>query len=296
MTIHGLATQGTSGDTHLAPLVFPPGNGAIKVFAGPREDPFFFDLVGFNRSIASGTNQFTGVDAFLGKIVNAMVLEFPVSMVFPDGACIAPAGTLFTTPCGVWADTQLANLADDQNSLSQVDRMGNPAVNTALIPGPRKDDFNFGKPADDPNKFAAVILAQILNLDAKFGTCKNGNTTGAAGCGSTPLLQCAVACNPNVPQLAAVAVPDVLRFASNAPDGYPNGRQLFDRTTDLLISLILQIPNFTDGTDVKQYCLPQPDKHGKLHHKQQAAVFPYLGPPLQLDDRKPFQFADQSCP
>src|SRR5215212_6319757 len=99
--------------------------------------------------------------------------------------------------------------------------MGNPAVNTALIPGPKKDDFNFGQPQNDPTNFAGIIVNQILTLDKKFGTC-----------------------DPNIPQLAAVAVPDVLRFASNAPDGYPNGRQLFDRTTDLLISLILQIPNF----------------------------------------------------
>jgi hypothetical protein len=95
----GFATQGTSGGTHLAPIVTTAGD--IKVFAGPREDPFFFDLIGFNRSIATGANLFTGVDAFLGKNINAIVLEFPVNMVFPANVCkgmVSP--TAFPTPCG----------------------------------------------------------------------------------------------------------------------------------------------------------------------------------------------------
>ena len=49
-------------------------------------------------------------------------------------------------------------------------------------------------------------------------------------------------------------MPDTLKFALNFADGFPNGRQQADRTTDLLISLILQIPNFTDGTATKTYC------------------------------------------
>jgi hypothetical protein len=47
------------------------------------------------------------------------------------------------------------------------------------------------------------------------------------------------------------------------PDGFPNGRQLADRTTDLLLRLIPQLPNFTDGTAVKTYC----------------TEFPFAGPP-----------------
>jgi hypothetical protein len=55
---------------------------------------------------------------------------------------------------------------------------------------------------------------------------------------------------------------------------------LANRVTDVLISLILQIPNFTDGTAVKTYC----------------SVFPFLGPPIQLSGSAPFQFAPQTCP
>jgi len=275
VVIEGLATQGTSGATHNPPMV--KTEGGIKVFAGPREDPFFFDLVGFNRTIASNPTAvlFTGVDAFEGKNVNAIVVEFPISIVFPQNSCMGATTPVFSTSCGVWAVTYLGNFNFDDpekfeghpEALRQVDRMGNPAVNTALIPAALKDSFNFGEPKDDPKDFAAVILDQILTLDKKFGTCP-------------PTATSAAACNPNVPLLASVAVPDVLRFASNAADGYPNGRQPADRTTDILISLILQLPGFTDGTSAKTYC----------------SEFPFLGPPLQLNSSAPFQISSQSCP
>src|SRR6516165_4151342 len=170
VVIEGLATQGTSGVTHNPPVVTAEGD--IKVFAGPREDPFFFDLVGFNRTIGSDSAQvlFTGVDAFVGKNVNAIVVEFPISMVFPQNRCNGTTTPVFSTPCGVWAVTYLGifNSAAPEKfeahpeALRQVDRMGNPAVNTALIPAALKDSYNFGQPEDDPKDFAAVILNQIL--------------------------------------------------------------------------------------------------------------------------------------
>jgi len=266
VVIEGKAVQGTSAPNHIDPTPFFAGSGNIKVFAGPRQDPFFFDLVGFNRAVASGDpSKFTGVDAFKDKNINAIVVEMPVNTVFPAGACNSPSA--FSTPCGVWAVTYLGNFNYDDpekfeahpEGLRQVDRMGNPAVNTALIPGPRKDDFNFGEPKDDPRDFLGVIANQILTVDKKFGTCPATETN-------------VFNCNPNVGALAAVAVPDVLRFARNAADQYPNGRVPSDPTTNLLISLIVQtnklgVTNFTDGTMPKPYCV---------------GVFPYLKPPLQL--------------
>jgi hypothetical protein len=106
-------------------------------------------------------------------------------------------------------------------------------------------------------------------VDKTFGTCPQSATSAAS-------------CNPNVPLLASVAVPDTLKFAINLPDGFPNGRQLFDRTTDLLINLIVQtnklsVPQpFSDGTSAKQYCLSSPS------FPNNPAKFPFLAPPLQL--------------
>lgn len=85
-------------------------------------------------------------------------------------------------------------------------------------------------------------------------------------------------CSPNVPLLASLLAPDILRFASNANDGYPNGRRPQDRTTDLLITLILQLP-VNDGTTTKTPC----------------SGFPFLRPPLQLGVAD-YASNPQTCP
>ena len=54
------------------------GNG-IKVFAGPRDDPFFFDLNRFKAILAGTATGFNnpGADAFAGTNVLSIVVEVP---------------------------------------------------------------------------------------------------------------------------------------------------------------------------------------------------------------------------
>jgi hypothetical protein len=54
----------------------------IKVFAGPRDDPFFFDLVRFKDIIGGTQTGFRnpGVDTFAGTNVMSIVVEVPKSM------------------------------------------------------------------------------------------------------------------------------------------------------------------------------------------------------------------------
>ncbi len=61
--------------------VIGESNG-IKVFAGPRDDPFFFDLNQFKAIIAGTATSFNdpGTDAFAGTNVLALVVEVPKSM------------------------------------------------------------------------------------------------------------------------------------------------------------------------------------------------------------------------
>ena len=56
------------------------GNG-IKVFAGPRDDPFFFDLTQFKAIIAGSATSFNnpGSDTFAGTNVLSVVVEVPKS-------------------------------------------------------------------------------------------------------------------------------------------------------------------------------------------------------------------------
>ena len=58
-------------------------SGSMKVFAGPREDPFFFDLVRYKEIIAGTATSFneTGADTFAGTNVMSVVIELPKSQV-----------------------------------------------------------------------------------------------------------------------------------------------------------------------------------------------------------------------
>lgn len=54
--------------------------GSGKAFAGLRDDPFFFDLQGFNETLASGTLSFDGTrDSVAGLNATAIVLEMSLS-------------------------------------------------------------------------------------------------------------------------------------------------------------------------------------------------------------------------
>ena len=118
-----------------------PVSGGGLVHAALFDDPFFFDLVGFN----SGFN-FTGNDTFANHDTSAIVLEVP-STQLQDGA---------NTNIGVWSRTLVGG--------NQVDRKGRPAINTALIPSNMKTAFNAGAPADDVANFSDEATAAITSL------------------------------------------------------------------------------------------------------------------------------------
>lgn len=69
----------------------------ISVFAGPRDDPFFFDLTAFKAVIGGTASSFKnpGADTFAGTNVLSLVIEVPKSML---GAT--------TGKINVWATTR----------------------------------------------------------------------------------------------------------------------------------------------------------------------------------------------
>lgn len=59
-------------------------NGGVKVFAGPRDDPFFFDLDQYKAVLATPGTVFdspNGTDTFAGTNVMSLVIELPKSQV-----------------------------------------------------------------------------------------------------------------------------------------------------------------------------------------------------------------------
>ena len=102
MKVYGPAAPKTTGTTSMVNIsnftaqvdITPYGQPAIiaeqkgvKVFAGPRDDPFFFDLVRFRQVIAGTASSFNnpGNDTFAGTNVLGIVVEVPKSILGSNG-------------------------------------------------------------------------------------------------------------------------------------------------------------------------------------------------------------------
>ena len=60
--------------------------GDVKVFAGLRDDPFFFDLDGFTTTLSTGDLAFDSTnDTFAGANVTAIVIELDADGVLAEG-------------------------------------------------------------------------------------------------------------------------------------------------------------------------------------------------------------------
>jgi len=143
----------------------------VSFFAGLTDDPFFFDIVGFNRFVSSvlgGTPDPSKLqrdrDSFAGYNIHMIALSIPASMLRgrPDNTIIGVNGVTLRHK-----ETLLEGNAAvlTEGPLVQVDRMANPAVNTALIPFPDKNEYNASTPVDDANgKFANDIVGTLKAL------------------------------------------------------------------------------------------------------------------------------------
>lgn len=72
------------------------GSNGIKLFAGPRDDPFFFDLAQFKAILGGTATGFNnpGTDSFAGTNVMSIVVEVPKTM-------LGAAATI-----NVWGETK----------------------------------------------------------------------------------------------------------------------------------------------------------------------------------------------
>lgn len=75
--------------------------GEARVFAGLRDDPFFFDLEGFRQTLATGTLSFDSHrDTFAGKNATALVFSMDLDAALRGGAQVA-----------IWATTARVSAA-----------------------------------------------------------------------------------------------------------------------------------------------------------------------------------------
>lgn len=139
----GGGTQVLTGSTtagYASPNVIT--QGSTRLFAGLRDDPFFFDLDAFKNNLMFRN---PGVNFFAGLNVSAIVLSIPSSDFAGSG-----------TTAGVWAVTS--------KSGTVIDRMGRPAINTVFIPADQKDNFNATKPSSDVSAWKPTVVAKLEAL------------------------------------------------------------------------------------------------------------------------------------
>ncbi len=134
-------------------------------------------------------------------------------------------GEFDATSIDVDAFLKMARLRE-LDEFERVDRMGMPAVATAVITS--KNAYNQADPTDDA---AGTFVGQIV---ANVGAIHAALDDDLSGLGLTP---CATADCVN--QAAPFVVPDVIRLDPSRAAGFPNGRRLTDTVIDVTLALVL---------------------------------------------------------
>ena len=193
--------------------------GGIKVFVGLRDDPFFFDLVGFNNFVAGPFVPANGLrpagetpsDTLAGTNVSSIVIELPITAL--TGAATSDTGSI-----KVWASTV--------RNGSQVDRMAIPAINTALIPSATKNAFNAGSPATDAVEFQATGAATTQGLRDAVDAVLGAQDGGPLG-------------DLDAATVAGALIPDIVSIDFSQPIAFPNGRRMEDDVIDAALGIVL---------------------------------------------------------
>jgi hypothetical protein len=277
--------------------------GGRKVFAGPRDDPFFvdlgsiFDLGGlrpFNEAHLIPLATAKGKDGVEHYNTHAIAIQVPKTDLLraPNAN-----GTI-----GIYASAsrQAIRVLNGNGTTStsgdwiQVSRLGNPLVNEVIIPLGQKDYWNASDPKDDSQflaRYANPELAVLVNL-LYPGLPDTPTTnrqdlvavllTGVPGLNNTGATQ-ADLLRLNT-AIAPTAKPNALGALAGDFQGFPNGRRLADDVTDIelravacgygpilagALSLCNLSPNNTiaDGVD--------------RNEEDFLSRFPYVAPPNQ---------------
>ncbi|MCL1466670.1 DUF4331 domain-containing protein [Argonema galeatum] len=241
------------------------GGSTLSVFAGLREDPFFFDVEQFFRVRAGLAGigpsvgfRSPGLDFTGGYNVNTIAVRVPRQFL--------QAGTPVTT-FDVW---QTISARRPDGTYAQVERLARPAVNEGLV---LTNDFlnalngvgpDFEAAALAGQQPAARIAGPIVG-EAKRTLLALGNSDARA----TSLL--------------GAFLPDVMRIDTTQPSGYGNalngrgspirGRLIRDDVIDITLSVL---SNGAVTSDNVSYDGPNLGGRG---HKPVLGAFPYVPEP-----------------
>jgi len=243
-------------------------NGStLSVFAGLREDPFFFDVEQFFRVRAGALgiapavgfrDPNTAVDFAKGYNVNAIAVRVPIRFL---------QGSTSATTFDVW---ETVSVPGKGNKFNQVERLARPAVNEGLIV---TNDFLNALNSVGPDFEAAALAGQqpAANIagpivaEAKQTLLAVGNSDARANA------------------LLGAFLPDVMRIDTTGPSGYANalnasgspirGRLIEDDVVDITLSVLTNGAITSDNVSYEG--TPGNPAQG---HDPLVTSFPYLAP------------------
>ena len=143
---------------------------------------------------------------------------------------------------------------DGPDAYTQVDRMGFPGVNTALINPENQDTYNASSPTNDAaGDFLTDVAGSIsyLHTGGMDGDGLEDDVAVALAALNpdlTPQQIQALICNPPgdidpndtcVAQGGPFVFPDVILIDTNTPAGFPNGRGLETPVIDIVLAVLL---------------------------------------------------------
>ncbi|MEG3902102.1 DUF4331 domain-containing protein [Microcoleus sp. B4-C5] len=261
-TVNGGLIATTPLNSNAVVNTVPVGGSNLTVFAGLREDPFFFDVEQFFRvrAAALGTGPRTAfkepsqaIDFTKGYNVNTIAVRVPKAFL--------QAGTGANT-FDVWSTV---SIRDGAGGFKQFERLARPAINEGLIVTPAYlEAFNNIPPRLDLSAAAAPVRQEAV-----------------ATLNAVDLLDGRDNVDPNA--IAGAFLPDVMRIDTTKTSGYASatnaqgsligGRMLMDDVIDITLGALVGSPV---GDNVSYNGTPGNPAQG---HKPLEPTFPYLALP-----------------
>jgi hypothetical protein len=227
------------------PAVKSLGNTGLKVFAGPRDDPFFadlgkiFDLGGlgpFNTAHVIPKPTAAGEDYLAGFNVHTIALQVPINRLVEDDPVLGVYATTLRSSSRTVAAHRAGTIRNG-GRLVEVGRLGQPLVNEVVVPLGAKDKFNASRPRDDAQFIGPVLDPELGRLIPQLYPGVQVPTDvpvqGVNLGGREDIATIFLTGIAGINQPANVKPSEMLRINTTMNSGFPNGRTLTDDVIDL---------------------------------------------------------------
>lgn len=217
----------------------------VSFYAGLTDDPFFFDIIGFNRYVIKLVDRnptakgdlTRGRDSFAGFNIHMIALSVPVEMVKGNSNTIGVNAATLRPKNGV---RMPGGRVIGNGELVQVDRMATPVINTVLVTSlARKNEYNATTVSDPPDKFFPDILFAF-----RFIRTSDEAASAAAG-----LLKMGDYLRLDLTKTNTSLGVNEKFAVTPGYVGFPNGRRPGDDTIDTILFFVDSLSPLGDSVD-----------------------------------------------